>query len=93
MTDATDQEDTAAKWLEERLRDVVRRTAVQFRRVAEDLDRIAEHEKDLLKIPGDVTNVIMWGVANARIDSPAVILREYIMNQDMERKKAEEATS
>lgn len=62
----------------ERIRETTRYTAKRFRTMAEDIDRLADVE-DYTKIPGELMSLILWGVANARPDSPSMQLRELVI--------------
>ncbi|WNN95073.1 hypothetical protein SEA_MAGRITTE_122 [Microbacterium phage Magritte] len=63
----------------ERIRETARFTAKQLRRLADDIDRIADKD-DYVAIPHEVMNAVVWGVANARPDSPAQQLRELMIS-------------
>lgn len=62
-----------------RIRETARYTAKKFRDMADEIERLAD-DKDYTKIPGELTNLIVWGLANARPDSPATQLRELMIS-------------
>ena len=63
----------------ERIRETARYTAKKLRSVADEIDRIAGKD-DYVAIPHEVMNAIVWGIANARPDSPAQQLRELMIS-------------
>ncbi len=69
-----------------RVRAVTHKIADRLRRMAEDIDRIAEDE-DLNRIPDDVATTIAWGMANADLGSPARQLRELSIHDEHIRKQ------
>jgi hypothetical protein len=54
---------------EDRVREASRNVAKQLRKVADDIDRAADG--NLENIPSEVVSLVLWGVANAQVDSPA----------------------
>lgn len=75
---------TETEYLESTERTIRRKAhevADQLRRVADDIDRIAD-DRDLFEIPSQVVHKVMWGMANANVDDPAIWLAEYIRVRD-----------
>jgi len=62
-----------------RIRETARQTAHQLRKIADDIDRIADKD-DYIAIPYEVMETLMWGIANARPSSPAQQLRELMIS-------------
>lgn len=77
---------------EDRVRAATRRIATGLRKVAEDIERIADRE-DLRAIPDDVAHTVSWGLANADLGGPARQLRELLILEETILKQEKEETS
>ncbi|UDL15353.1 hypothetical protein SEA_KUDEFRE_137 [Gordonia phage Kudefre] len=57
-------------YLEQSVRDGAKQVAEHLRRVADEVEREAERSK-IERLAGDVTHTVMWGLANANLDTVA----------------------
>ncbi|QGH75859.1 hypothetical protein L3Y25_gp105 [Gordonia phage Syleon] len=58
------------QFLERSVRDGAKQVAEHLRRVADEVEREAERSK-LDRLAADVTHTVMWGLANANLDTVA----------------------